>query len=79
MHSNVESSEEEEDETGGRTHKFKVESDSLLVEVDNNASTCMAIKICHFLVTLKPNNNRLVKGYGVVVKVRREGTVKCKI
>ena len=39
IHANVESSEEDEEVTGDRTHKLKVESDSLIVVVDNNAFT----------------------------------------
>ena len=56
-----------------------MESDALLVGADNNTSTCMAIKIHHFIGTLKPIKNRLVKGYGVVVKVREEVMVKYKM
>ena len=79
IHVNVESSEEDEEVTGDRTQKLIVESDYLLVEVDNNASALMAINIHIFIGTLKPIKNRVVKGCGVVVKVIGEGTVKCKI
>ena len=51
----------------------------LFIAVDNHASTCMTKNVNHFILPHRPINNRVVKGYGGLVKVRGDETVKCKI
>ena len=76
MHANVASSHDEERGTGYMPQKFKVDQDSLLIGVDNLAYTLMINNIHHFIGTLITITIRVVKGYGGVIKVRGEGTVK---
>ena len=59
--------------------KLKADSDYLLILVDNNSSTFMTNNVRHFIGTLKPTNNRLVKGNIWVIKVIEERTVKWNI
>ena len=53
-----------------------MDSDYCLIGMENNTSTCITNNIRHFIGPLRPINNRAIKGYGVVIKVRGEGMFK---
>ena len=54
-------------------------SDSFPIGFDNNPSTSMTENFNDFICPLIPIMNRVVKGYGGTIKVRREGKVIWKI
>ena len=78
IHANVASWEKKEEGTGVRPWEFTVYLYYLLIGVDNYVSTFMTNNICHFIRPLKSINNRVVKVYLGVIKVRIEVGIKRK-
>ena len=79
MQENAASSENEEEWIGEKTRKFRVESDSFLIWVDNHYSTHKTNNYNHSIGIIIPIKNGVVKLYGVVIKARGEEKVKKKI
>ena len=60
-------------------YKFKVDSNSFIIGLDNNAFTFTTKHFNHIIRTNIPTKNQVVKGYGGTIKVRDEGTIKWKV
>ena len=79
LQENIASSDDEEEGVRYKPHKFKVYYESLLIWFDNHESTCKANTGNHFIGQLRPIRNMPFKGYGVLINVGGEGTVKWNI
>ena len=74
MYANADLSGDEEEGIGDKPRKFRVDSDSFLIVIVNHASTRMTKNVNNFIGPIRNINNRVVKGYLAVIKVRGEGT-----